>query len=65
MRLCVGSKHNVCDDGFTEKEILEDQKVMLSVLEYDLKYPSPMDFLRRISKVDDLDIEAVTPANTS
>ncbi len=47
-------------DGFTEKEILEAERYVLQVLHFDLSYPNPMNFLRRISKADNYDIQSRT-----
>ena len=52
-------KH-VADDGFTEEEILKAERFVLSGLNYDLSYPNPMNFLRRISKADNYDIQTRT-----
>ncbi len=52
-------KH-VADDGFTEEEILKAERFVLSALNYDLSYPNPMNFLRRISKADNYDIQTRT-----
>lgn len=54
-------KH-VADDGFTEEEILKAERFVLSALGYDLSYPNPMNFLRRISKADNYDIQTRTLA---
>ena len=54
-------KH-VADDGFTEEEILKAERFILATLDYDLSYPNPMNFLRRISKADDYDIQTRTLA---
>ncbi len=51
---------NVADDGFTEEEILTAERFILAALNYDLSYPNPMNFLRRISKADNYDIETRT-----
>ncbi|KAG9241647.1 cyclin-like protein [Calycina marina] len=51
---------NVADDGFTEDEILSAERYVLTALDYDLSYPNPMNFLRRISKADDYDIQTRT-----
>ncbi|CAK7220818.1 G2/mitotic-specific cyclin [Sporothrix curviconia] len=58
----VGSFRHVADDGFTEAEILSAERFMLGTLNYDLSYPNPMNFLRRISKADDYDIQTRTVA---
>lgn len=52
-------KH-VADDGFSEEEILKAERFMLGALDYDLSYPNPMNFLRRISKADNYDIQTRT-----
>lgn len=51
---------HVADDGFTESEILSAERFILSTLNYDLSYPNPMNFLRRISKADNYDIQSRT-----
>ena len=52
-------KH-VADDGFSEAEILSAERFVLASLDYDLSYPNPMNFLRRISKADNYDIQTRT-----
>lgn len=52
-------KH-VADDGFSEEEILAAERYVLAALNYDLSYPNPMNFLRRISKADGYDIQTRT-----
>ncbi|KAI1339587.1 cyclin-like protein [Xylariaceae sp. FL0016] len=52
-------KH-VADDGFTEEEILSAERFILGTLKFDLSYPNPMNFLRRISKADNYDIQTRT-----
>ncbi|KAI0484778.1 cyclin-like protein [Xylariaceae sp. FL0804] len=47
---------HVADDGFTKDEILSAERFVLGTLNYDLSYPNPMNFLRRISKADNYDI---------
>jgi G2/mitotic-specific cyclin 1/2 len=56
----VGNFRKISDDGFTEAEILEAEQFILSALHYDLSYPNPMNFLRRISKADNYDIQCRT-----
>jgi len=51
---------HVADDGFTEAEILSAERFVLAALDYDLSYPNPMNFLRRISKADNYDIQTRT-----
>jgi len=56
----VANFRHVADDGFTEEEILNAERYVLSALDYDLSYPNPMNFLRRISKADNYDIQTRT-----
>lgn len=56
----VANFRHVADDGFTEAEILNAERYVLSALNYDLSYPNPMNFLRRISKADNYDIQTRT-----
>ena len=53
---------SVADDGFTEEEILQAERYVLTTLNYNLSYPNPMNFLRRISKADQYDYETRTVA---
>lgn len=53
----VSNFKHVADDGFTEEEILKAERFVLQALNYDLSYPNPMNFLRRISKADNYDIQ--------
>ena len=52
-------KH-VADDGFSEEEILGAERYMLGVLQFNLSYPNPLNFLRRISKADNYDVQTRT-----
>lgn len=54
-------KH-VADNGFSEEEILKAERYVLAALNYDLSYPNPINFLRRISKADNYDIHCRTVA---
>ncbi|KAI9849486.1 MAG: G2/mitotic-specific cyclin [Sclerophora amabilis] len=56
----VANFRHVADDGFSEQEILSAERYVLSALNYDLSYPNPMNFLRRISKADNYDIQTRT-----
>ncbi|KAL6706491.1 G2/mitotic-specific cyclin [Coniothyrium glycines] len=56
----VQNFRHVADDGFTEEEILSAERFVLAALNYDLSYPNPMNFLRRISKADNYDIQTRT-----
>jgi hypothetical protein len=50
------------DNGYTIEEILKAERFMLSMLAFELGWPGPMSFLRRISKADDYDLETRTMA---
>jgi hypothetical protein len=50
------------DSGYSVDEILKAERFMLSMLHFDLGWPGPMSFLRRISKADDYDLETRTLA---
>ena len=56
----IGNFVHVADDGFTVDEVLSAERYTLSTLKYDLSYPNPMNFLRRISKADSYDIQTRT-----
>ncbi|RMD44978.1 hypothetical protein DV735_g58, partial [Chaetothyriales sp. CBS 134920] len=50
------------DNGYTVDEILKAERFMLTMLQFELGFPGPMSFLRRISKADDYDLETRTLA---
>ncbi|KAL9623430.1 MAG: hypothetical protein Q9160_002323 [Pyrenula sp. 1 TL-2023] len=50
------------DGGYSVDEILKAERFMLSMLHFELGWPGPMSFLRRISKADDYDLETRTLA---
>ncbi|KAI1006208.1 G2/mitotic-specific cyclin-4 [Podosphaera aphanis] len=50
------------DGGYTVEEILKAERFMLSMLQFELGWPGPMSFLRRISKADEYDLETRTLA---
>ncbi|KAG0045733.1 G2/mitotic-specific cyclin [Gryganskiella cystojenkinii] len=59
------SIHNfvyMADDSFKDFEILSAERFMLQALEFQISYPSPLNFLRRISKGDGYDIHSRTVA---
>ncbi|KAK4221405.1 cyclin-like protein [Podospora fimiseda] len=56
----IANFRHVADDGFSEPEILSAERFVLQTLNYDLSYPNPMNFLRRISKADNYDIQSRT-----
>ena len=52
----------MADEGFKDYEILSAERFMLQALDFQICYPSPMNFLRRISKADNYDIHSRTVA---
>lgn len=50
------------DGGYTVDEILKAERFMLTMIDFELGWPGPMSFLRRISKADDYDLETRTLA---
>lgn len=59
------SVHNflyLAEGGYTDEEILKAERYMLKIIKFNLSYASPMNFLRRISKADNYDIQTRTVA---
>lgn len=50
------------DNAYNKEELLKAERYMLHVLGYVLSYPSPLTFLRRVSKADNYDIRSRTIA---
>lgn len=50
----------VTDGAFSEDEILGAERFILEILNFNMSYPNPMNFLRRISKADDYDVNTRT-----
>jgi G2/mitotic-specific cyclin 1/2 len=50
----------VTDGAFSEDEILGAERFILEILNFNMSYPNPMNFLRRISKADDYDVNSRT-----
>ncbi|SMR47666.1 unnamed protein product [Zymoseptoria tritici ST99CH_3D1] len=48
------------DNGYSAEELIKAERFMLSMLQFELGWPGPMSFLRRISKADDYDLETRT-----
>jgi hypothetical protein len=48
----------IADDEYEEAEILSAERFVLTTLDYDLSYPNPMNFLRRVSKADNYDYQS-------
>ncbi|KAF2740166.1 hypothetical protein EJ04DRAFT_531241 [Polyplosphaeria fusca] len=58
----VGELVFMVDGAYTGDEILKAERFMLTMLQFELGWPGPMSFLRRISKADDYDLETRTLA---
>lgn len=58
----VANFSHVADETFSDKEILDAERHILATLEYNMSYPNPMNFLRRISKADNYEIQTRTLA---
>jgi G2/mitotic-specific cyclin 3/4 len=58
----VGDIVHMVDDGYTVDEILKAERFMLSMLQFELGWPGPMSFLRRISKANNYDLKTRTLA---
>ncbi|KAL1958611.1 hypothetical protein VTO42DRAFT_4208 [Malbranchea cinnamomea] len=56
----VANFSHVADETFSDKEILDAERHILATLNYDISYPNPMNFLRRISKADNYDVQTRT-----
>lgn len=48
------------DSSYTETEILQAERYVLKTIEWNLSYPNPIHFLRRISKADDYNVQVRT-----
>ncbi|KAL5521768.1 CLB2 [Sanghuangporus sanghuang] len=48
------------DSCYTEQEILQAEKYILKTLDWNLSYPPPYNFLRRISKADEYNVQTRT-----
>ena len=62
--ICPSIQHfiHMTDESFEMEEMLRAERYMLSTLQFDLSYPNPLHFLRRISKADDYDMQTRTVA---
>lgn len=48
------------DSSYTETEILQAERYVLKTIDWNLSYPNPIHFLRRISKADDYNVQVRT-----
>ncbi|ORY31013.1 cyclin-like protein [Naematelia encephala] len=60
--ICPSVTHflQMADGGYELEDMLKAERYMLSTLEFDLSYPNPLHFLRRVSKADGYDIQSRT-----
>lgn len=60
--ICPSVTHflHMSEGGYSVDEILKAERYLLSTLDFDLSYPNPLHFLRRISKADGYDIQSRT-----
>jgi G2/mitotic-specific cyclin 1/2 len=50
------------DSSYTEAEILQAEKYIFKMLEWNMNYPNSIHFLRRVSKADEYNVQARTVA---
>src|ERR1700761_3322710 len=50
----------VCGAAFTEEELFTAERYILKAIDWNLSYPNPLNFLRRISKADGYDVDRRT-----
>ncbi|KAF9525749.1 cyclin-like protein [Crepidotus variabilis] len=50
------------DSSYTESEILQAERYVLKTLDWNLSYPNPVHFLRRVSKADEYNVKVRTLA---
>jgi G2/mitotic-specific cyclin 1/2 len=62
--ICPSVTHflHMADGGYDVEEILRAERYLLQTLDFDLAYPNPLHFLRRVSKADGYDVHARTVA---
>lgn len=60
--VCPALAHflNMADGGYDIPEMLKAERYLLSSLDFDMSFPNPLHFLRRISKADGYDIQTRT-----
>lgn len=62
--ICPSAAHfiHMTDESFDVEEMLRAERYMLSTLQFDMSYPNPLNYLRRVSKADEYDIQTRTVA---
>lgn len=60
--ICPSIAHfiNMTDGGYDTTEMIKAERYLLQTLDFDLSFPNPLHFLRRISKADGYDIQTRT-----
>jgi hypothetical protein len=58
----VSAFFKCADSSYTQAEILQAERYILKTLEWNLSFPNPVHFLRRVSKADDYDVNVRTVA---
>lgn len=58
--LSVQDTVDITDSAYTTDELIKAERLMLDTLDYNLGWPGPLSFLRRISKADDYEPETRT-----
>ena len=53
------------DSSYTKSKILQAERYVLKTLDWNLSYPNPVHYLRRISKADDYNVKVRTLAKYS
>lgn len=51
---------HMTEGGYDDDELLRAERYVLTTLEFDLSYPNPIHFLRRVSKAESYDIQTRT-----
>lgn len=55
--LSVQDVSHMVENNYPPEEIIRAERFMIDILDFNLGYPGPMSFLRRVSKADDYDLE--------
>lgn len=60
--LSVHEVSQMVEQNYEVEEILKAERFMIDILDFNLGFPGPMSFLRRVSKADDYELETRTLA---
>lgn len=47
----------ITDGGYSNDEVIKAERYILAMLDFNLQFPNPLNFLRRCSKADDYDLQ--------